>query len=608
MTKDSTDKYIDKIVKRYSKLFGLPSKGRIIVYLGVLSLHGGILSLLPLNLSIQNFTLGLVFGASFFILTLLSDFVISKSSMKNDLIFNWRRCSALSFFSSLVWFGVLIIGSLISILLGAPHLWIRFFFLGFSGALILRLLVLAITSFAGFGGTLFSSLLQPGSVALPIFYMGSAIGYTLEMQILVFVLTSVSISLLAVFAFKYFMDRIGKGTLGIGSSVLFRAFLANWTEDHTAPMESFFEKLGNRQDIKVSLLTFRTSEKIKAVIVVPALHPGPFNNLGSSLLPSLIQTNIQKKFDCVVSVPHGLVGHELDVSTRAENQRVVQKILEFVVGTSLPYSKATPMVRTESDDAKASCQLFGDCAFLTLTTAPKTIEDLPSELNSLIVKEAEKRGLSVLAIDAHNSMGGSFDRDSAVKSFSKASVGCLEKTLKTKNSCFKAGAATVVPAEFTVKDGIGPGGISVIVVEVDNQKAAYVTIDGNNMVSGLRDKILSELKAIGIDDGEILTTDTHSVCGMIRSARGYNLVGEAIDHLKLISYIKETTLHALDSMEPVDASWRTEVISNVKVIGEQQITELTVLADKTTKRARRLAVSLFPIAAIILILFLLFLL
>jgi len=607
LTNDSTDKYIDKVVKRYSKLFGLPSQSRITLYLGVLSLHGGILSILPLNLSLENFATGLGFGGSFLILTLLSDFIISHSSMKRDLIFNLRRCSALSFFSSLVWFGIILLGGSISALLGAPDLWIRFFFLGFSGALILRLLVLSVTSFAGFRGTLFSSLLQPALVALPIFFMGSAIGYNLEMQILIFALTSVSVALLTVFAFKYFMDRIGTGTLGIASSVLFKAFLANWTEDLIAPMETFFEKLGNEQDVKVSLLTFRTGEKIKAVIVVPALHPGPFKNLGSSLLPSLIQTTMQDKFDCVVSVPHGLVGHELDVSSQPENQRVVQSILGFMESSST-HSKATSMVRTERDDAKASCQIFGDCAFLTLTTAPKTIEDLPPELNSLIVSEAEKRGLSVLAIDAHNSMGGSFDRDSAVTSFSEASVDCLEKALKSKNSSFKVGAATVVPQEFTVQDGMGPGGISVIVVEVGDQKAAYVTIDGNNMVSGLRDKIISALKELGIDDGEVLTTDTHSVCGMIRSARGYNLVGEAIDHSKLISYIKEATNRALDSMEPVEASRRTEVIPDVKVIGEQQITELTVLADKTTQRARRLAVSLFPMAAISLVLLLLFLL
>jgi len=165
-----------------------------------------------------------------------------------------------------------------------------------------------------------------------------------------------------------------------------------------------------------------------------------------------------------------------------------------------------------------------------------------------------------------------------------------------------------MPREFTVQDGMGLGGITVIVTEVDDKKAAYVTIDGNNMVSGLRDKILSAVKELGIDDGEILTTDTHSVCGMIRSARGYNLVGEAIDHQKLIGYIKEAASRALGNMEPATASWRTEVISDVKIIGEKQITELTVLADKTTERVKRVAVILFPAAAILLTSLLLFLL
>ena len=607
MNDESTDKYIDKVVKRYSKLFSLPSQNRVTVYLGFLSLHGGILSMLPLNLSLENFVAGLCFGTIFLFLTLLSDFIVSRTSMRHDFIFNLRRCSALSFFSSLIWFGVLLLGGLISSLLGAPDLWIRFFFLGFSGALILRLLVLSVTSFAGTGGTLFSSLLQPVLVLVPVLFMGSTIGYTPETQFLLFASVSVSASLVTVFIFKYSMDRVGTGSLGIASSVLFKAFLANWTEDLIVPLESFFEKLGNLQDIKVSLLTFRAGEKLKAAIVVPALHPGPFKNLGSSLLPSLIQTAIQDRFGCVVSVPHGLVGHELDVASQSQNQRVAESIVGFV-GSLSSHSKATPMVRAESGDAKTSCQVFGDCAFLTLTTAPKTMEDLPPELDAFIVGEAEKRGLSALAIDAHNSMGGQFDLKNAVNSFSGASVACLEEALKSKASSFKVGASTVVPQDFTVQDGMGHGGISVIVTAVNGKKAAYVTIDGNNMVSGLREKILSSLKELGIDDGEILTTDTHSVCGMIRSARGYNLVGEAIDHSKLIGYIKEATALALGNMEPATASWRTEVISDVKVIGEQQITELTVLADKTTEHVKRVALFLFPTAAVLLTSLLLFLL
>jgi putative membrane protein len=607
LTDKSTNKYIDKIVDRYSQLFTLPSPRKLAIYFAVIGLHGSVLSVLAINLSFDGFLNGLLFGATFIGLTFFADLLIKAITMKTDPIFNLRRCSAMSFFSSLVWFAILLLGVVISAVLGTPNLWIRFFFLGFGGSIILRLLVYSVTSFAGFAGASFAALLQPFLCLLPLYFVTSTIGSMPQTQLLLFVFVPVSVAVVTVQIFKYFMDREGAGSLGIGSSFLFKAFLANWTEDLVAPLENYFEKMGNLEDVKVSLLTFRTKGKLKAAIIVPSVHPGPFKNLGSSLLPSLIQTAVQDKYGCVVCSPHGLVGHELDIASQVHNQRVVDSIVGFL-GESTSYSKATPMVRTESQDAKASCQLFGDCAFVTLTTAPKTIEDLPPELEGFLSEEAKKRGFSVLPIDAHNSMGGEFDQKQAVSSFSEASVACFEKALKSPESSFCVGASTVVPSDFSVRDGMGPGGISVLLIEVDSQKVAYVTIDGNNMVSGLRDKILSAIKTLGIDDGEVLTTDTHSVCGLTRSARGYNLVGEAMDQTKLISYIKDAISQALSNLEPVTASWRTEKIRDVKVIGDQQITELTVLADKTTECVKRVAIVLFPSVSIILTALLLFLL
>lgn len=603
LTEDSTNKYIDKVVKRYSKLFGLPSQRNLIIYLGLLSFHGGILAIVPLGISLENLVSGLIFGTLFFVLTLLADVIISHWPMKNDLIFNYRRCSALSFFSSLILFGILILGTFLITFLGFQNLWINFFFLSISGALILRLLVFSVTSFVDLKATLFSSLLQPILIMVPVILIDFTSTYELNLQFLVFIIISLVVPILTVFSFKYFMDSTGKRTVGIKSSVLFKAFLANWTEDLNAPLEGFFEQLGNEHDIHVSLLTFSTEDRIKAVIIVPALHPGPFKNLGSSLLPYLIQNEVQEKYDCVVSVPHGLVGHELDVSTQFENQRVIKKIINLI-GPLNSYSKATPLVRTESGDSKASCQIFGNCAFITLTTAPKTMEDLPPELDSFVFEEAKKCRLSALVIDAHNSMDDSFDQNAVVESFREATVNCLRKAQKLNYSSFSVGASTIQPTEFTVGDGLGAGGISAIVVNVRGQNIGYVTIDGNNMVSGLREKILKALKDLGIDDGEVFTTDTHSVCGMIRSKRGYNLVGEAIDHTKLINYIKKATSQALDNIEPVEVSWRTEVIPKVKVIGEKQILDLTVLADETTERVKKLAVTLFPLSGIILVLLL----
>ena len=607
MTHSSLDEYISRAVKRYSSLFTLPSHVAIVILLGALCLLGGVLAIIPLQPSYDGLILSVTFGGIFLSFTLASDFVISRSSMKGDPIFDLRRCSALSLFSCLIWFGVIFLGSLISVFLETPNLWVKFFFLGFCGALMLRLLVFSTTSFTDFGKMFFSSLLQPALCIIPIFFMGSVIGYGgLETQLPIFLLVSILIAVLTVFLFTYFLDRVGKKTLGIASSSLFKAFFANWTESLNAPLEAFFEKLGSEQNVRVSLLTFRANKRIKAAIIVPALHPGPFKNLGSSFLPSLIQTTLENKLQCVVSVPHGLVGHELDLSSQFQNQRVVEGILGSIDSLH-NYSKATPFARTRRNEATASCQMFGNCALLTLTIAPKSMEDLPQELDSFIVKEAEKLGLSALVIDAHNSIEGPFNVNEAVVSLRKASVASLRKALSYERSSFEVGAATVVPKEFTMEEGMGAGGISVIVTRVGDQKAAYVTIDGNNMISGLRERILSELREIGFVDGEVLTTDTHTVCGVVRTARGYHPLGEVIDQSKLISYIRQAAVNALDNLGPAEASWRTEIIPNVNVIGEKRIEELCLVADRTAKQAKRLAVSLFSAASVLLILLFMFL-
>ena len=585
---------MSRTVKRYSSLFTLPSHRRIVVLLCGVCVLGGGLGLFLLNPSYYGFAVGLIFGTAFFSTTLLSDLMIHRSCMKTDPIFSLRRCSGLSLFSCLTWFGFILLGSLISAVLKSSDVWVKICLLGFLAALILRLLVLSTTSFASLGRVFVSSLLQPALCIVLIVSMSPIIGYSLGVHLILFLPLSIIIAALVVSLFVLFVNRVGRESLGVDSLLVFRAFMANWTEDLNAPLESLLERFGHEQNIKLSLLAFRAKERIKAVMVVPALHPGPFKNVGSSQLPSVLQRALENKLQCTVSVPHGLSGHELDLTSQLQNRKIVEGVLNSIDILFFD-SKGTPFVRTRKNEAGASCQIFGDCALLTLTLSPKTMEDLPQALDKMIVDEAEKRGLSsAIVIDAHNCIEGSFDLDEAAASLRIAAVTSLEQASVHKPSPFEIGAAKVIPKEFTVEEGMGPGGITVIVARIGDQKTAYVTIDGNNMIAGLREKILSLLREIGIFDGEVLTTDTHMVSGVVLTPRGYHPIGEVMDQAKLINYIRQAATRALDDLEPAEASWRTAIIPDVKVIGEKQIEDLGLLAEKTAKQAKKLAISLFP--------------
>lgn len=596
----SLDRYMGKAAKRYSSLFTLPSRRTIILSLCILCIFGGVAAILPLSFSYNGLILGLMFGASLFFIVISSDFIITQSCMKTDHVFNLRRCLGLSLFSSLLWFGFTFLGDITSVFSGNPDVWIKFFLFGYCTTLILRLLVFSTASVADRGKAILSSLLQPTLCIIPIFFMNSVIKYDLT-SLFIFFSLSIPIALLTVSLFIFLLNLVGKKTLGVPSLSLFKAFLANWTESVNAPLEGFFERLGNETDIRFSLLAFRSDERIKAVIAVPECHPGPFRNVGSSLLPYMIQDALEDKLQCVASIPHGLFGHDFDLSSQLQNRKVVEGVLSSIDFSHFN-SEITPFIRIQKGGASASCQIFGDCAFVTLTMAPKTMEDLPQKLTSLIANEVENRGLSsTIVVDAHNSINGPFELDEAIRSLRKVAVMSIEEALSAKRSSFEVGAGKGVPKEFGVKEGMGPGAISVIVTKVGDQKTAYVTIDGNNMISGLREKILAMLIEIGIVDGEVLTTDTHIVTGIVPTARGYYPVGEAMDHAKLISYIKEAAVKAIDDLRPAEVSRRTGTVSNVKIIGEKPIQTLCFLIDESMKQAKRLVVSLFSAAAILLV-------
>jgi len=186
-------------------------------------------------------------------------------------------------------------------------------------------------------------------------------------------------------------------------------------------------------------------------------------------------------------------------------------------------------------------------------------------------------------------------------------VASLEEALSYSRHPFLVGASKIVPEEYGLKDGMGLGGISVIVTKVGDQKAVYVTIDGNNMISGLREKILSVIRELGIGEGEILTSDTHAVNGIVLVPRGYHPVGEAMDQSRLIEYIKEATIRALNDMEPAEVAWSTKTVADIKVIGEKQIEALCDLSEKVAKQAKKLAVTMFPTTGIFLTVLLAFL-
>jgi putative membrane protein len=407
----------------------------------------------------------------------------------------------------------------------------------------------------------------------------------------------------AVFFFLNALDKIGYQVNGFPAMPLFKAFMLNWVCAENAPLETHLEKMGENEDIDVTMLRFDGS-KPKAAIIVPLVHPGPFKNIGSSLLPSLLKKNFEEAYGCQTCTPLGILGHELDLASQAQNNKVIKQIIEAAKYEATE-TLATPFVQVSEGYATASCQIFGNTAFLSFTLSPKTTEDLPQELGRAVREEAQKYGLNcTIVVNCHNSLTDIIDTCEHLSEFEAAAFKCLKKASDMPKKPFKVGSATIYPKDFTLKEGMGTGGITAIVVEVEQQKTAYIVIDGNNMISGLREKILPAITAAGFEASEIFTTDTHAVSAVVTGSRGYHPVGEIMDQQKIITYITEATKSAAANLEPAKAGCKHLVVPQVRVIGGSRIGSLSMLVDKALIKAKQVVVPTFLIEGIILILLL----
>ena len=250
-----------------------------------------------------------------------------------------RRTSAVSFYNWLLWLAFIAIGAGLGIFLGST-LWIKFTLLGLGAVSTLRFIVFFATSTSQKWKQIISALMQP-LLCISVFYGLWYSNFGVMPYVVLFVGLAPIISFAAVHIFLKSIDRLGQKMYGLPGMPLFRSFLLNWVTDANAPLESYLEEMGENSDIDVSLLKFE-SAKPNAAIIVPLVHPGPFKNIGSSLLPSLLKHEFEKEYSCPTCIPLGILGHELDLASQAQNHKIIDAVISSAK-TQAKSAEASPL-------------------------------------------------------------------------------------------------------------------------------------------------------------------------------------------------------------------------------------------------------------------------
>ncbi|RLI09646.1 hypothetical protein DRO32_00185, partial [Candidatus Bathyarchaeota archaeon] len=527
---------MSRLVERYHELlFTLPSMGKLMAFLLLASSALGLGLGAPLaHAPAARPPLMLLSAAGLMVMASLAIWALDSLLLRGDPIITPRRCLGLELFSLAVLTPMSILGGLLSYCFGpgsGPGLALRTASVGASLSLSARSLVLATASLAGRRRSAACVLSGPLVWLSSAYCLASLSGLPPSTGDLLLTVACLSVGSLTALAFIMAIDRSVKDLFEVGTLRIARGFSACWIADHNGPLEEFLDEIGVEAEVGAYLLLFEGpgGHPIGA-LVVPGVHPGPFRGVGSSPLPGLIQEALEEALGCPVAVPHGLSGHDMNLTSRRECQKLIRALLASLDRLAGPIEEARPAMRSGGPLAKALCQVFGPLALLILTAAPEPMEDLPVEIGPAVREEARALGLAdAVLVDAHNCLDGLGEHEDLVGQFVAASSRALEVALRSSPTSFRAGMAKVVPADFSVEEGMGPGGITVLAVEAGGQKNAYVVLDGNNMVVGLREHLLRELGEMGFPEAEVTTSDTHVVNARLLIERGYHPVGEAMD-------------------------------------------------------------------------------
>ena len=367
------------------------------------------------------------------------------------------------------------------------------------------------------------------------------------------------IFVIAIYAFITIIASPFKKNLGIGVLDLLSLFIAHMNEGSNS-LEGLFENMSEAIDTIVSFVSFKTENGIKALFISPSVHPGPLGDLGGSNMPTLLAN----KFDCFTMVAHGPSTHDFNPIAVREIDKIensIRKGLERV-----EYSEnASKFVRYNCEKANIGVQFFNEgMVILSDIEFGVGLTMMAQSRNHCNVKDS-------VIVDCHNS----FTAESGEVLPGNAEVFQLIDVIDSidpeqEKYDIKIGCHEDNMDDLDKNDGVGESGIKTMIVEVANQRTAYVLFDANNMEIGFRQEIIDAVSDLEIDEIEVMTTDTHTVNTI---SRGYNPIG-IVKRAEIIEYARASIIEAIKDLEKVEVGTGTNKIKNLNTFGPKNSTEL----------------------------------
>ncbi len=392
----------------------------------------------------------------------------------------------------------------------------------------------------------------------------------LNLQILYFGVGFVIVGIL----WAFMADRSGRPQITSTFKIL-QAFLLAWTENKAEEMEKIISARSKERFVSTSIINFFSEKNHVSSIILPDIHPGPFNPVGGSNLPFKIFDHFSKKG----LVMHSLSDHSLNLSTKQDLDQYLDS-LKFT-NTIEKGNKCAVPIQIKNGSCIVTGISFGNSILLMFSLSPKGMEDLPSEIREVLVNYAKFLGyLSLMIIDCHNAMGEKITQEDK-NTLINIGKECMRGLKSAEQYEFKIGFSSSDTIGIQPKEDMGQSGFALLLLEINDTRFFIGWMDSNNMRNEIRDYVIELFKKNNLNLLEICTSDTHSTSGK-RNRNGYYTLGDISTKEEIGKLFLELSSSSFNHVR--NCVFETCFSkSKVRVMGADQFDDYSHALDKSMK-------------------------
>lgn len=383
-----------------------------------------------------------------------------------------------------------------------------------------------------------------------------------------------------VYIFFLIINAPMKRSFGLDTLDAVSLFLAHWFYE-SKDIEEEFERVGEEAETIISAFLFRR-KKDDIAFVIPYVHYGPFGSLGGSNFSYLIAEELKKRYKLNAFVFHGTATHDLNPVASDELDKIISS---FNIGfknakfgkSSVVFSRGFCMECFAESLIFNNSALLNNSAFIGISRAPQTTEDINFGLGLAIMSESEKHIPLVSVVDQHNAETGeitSFEPGNIPGfNYLDAVSDSLSKSLSKKadKKAEKQELQIGISLKYPQIPKLGAAGIKLAIFSTV-PRYVLILIDSNGIKPETREKIIIEIKKFGKQKGMdfevgIYTTDTHAM----NAVRG--VLNPIENECDIIETIRKAVSEAIDDMQPASfASFKNRF--RINVLGAKQSIEI----------------------------------